>query len=207
MTSSFSHLFKLEAIPTQKLLSNPIALSSAVTLSYLAFYTGYDKEKKRLQPSNLLDLFFFRRGLDWSLVEWNKAISLSGLTTVLLAYLPQLKEQKRDLLFISMSMLWTHSVYSYYKFWQFSVKKLLADKWMKRLSVALGGLGQVALVMSYLEYYDPKVLMLSTIGLSLAHFVTMEVDYKYRLQVRPYAYLPFPLAAYTLYEYFFGPSH
>jgi hypothetical protein len=27
----------------------------------------------------------------------------------------------------------------------------------------------------------------------------MEIDYKYVLQVRPFAYLPFPLAAYVIY--------
>ena len=29
----------------------------------------------------------------------------------------------------------------------------------------------------------------------IAHFYTMEIDYKFNLGVRPYAYLPFPLAA------------
>lgn len=205
---SFSSAFKLQAIPTEKLASNPFVISGAVTLSYLALYTAYDKQESKLIPSNLLDLVLVRRGWDWTLVELNKAISLSGLTTTILAFLPELKEQKRDLLFISIGLLWGHSAYSFYKFWQLNPKKLLSDKLIKRVSVVLGGLGQAALLTSYFakQEIDGALLFLSTIGLSLAHFVTMEVDYKYRLQVRPYAYLPFPLAAYTIYQYFFGSS-
>ena len=37
---------------------------------------------------------------------------------------------------------------------------------------------------------------------SIGHFWTMEVDFKYKLQVRPYAYLPFPLALLVLYYLF-----
>jgi len=202
---NFSSYLRLEAIPNISTV-NAITLSSAITLSYLALYTGYDKETKALKPSNLLDLVLLRRGIDWTLVELNKAISLSGLTCVILAYLPEVKEQKRELLFISMSMLWTHTIYSFYKFWQFNPQKLWTDKLVKRVSAVLGSLGQVALVGGYFyeQVVDPTVLILTTIGFSIGHFVTMEIDYKYRLQVRPYAYLPFPAAVYTLYQYFIG---
>ena len=35
----------------------------------------------------------------------------------------------------------------------------------------------------------------ASVTLGILHFYLMEIDYKWNLQVRPYAYLPFPLAA------------
>ena len=57
---------------------SPYTTSLAVTASYLIFYTAYDKVKKTLVLQNLKDLVSLGRGLDWTLVELNKAISLSG---------------------------------------------------------------------------------------------------------------------------------
>jgi hypothetical protein len=50
------------------------------------------------------------------------------------------------------------------------------------------------------------LLALSTTVLGMAHFYTMEIDYKYVLQVRPYALLPFPLAAAVLYRWATRPE-
>ena len=36
--------------------------------------------------------------------------------------------------------------------------------------------------------------------LGVSHFYTMEIDFKGVLQVRPYAYLPFPLSAVVLFQ-------
>ena len=184
------------------LTENPLVLSGAVTTSYFLFYTAYDKTKKTLVISNLHDLVAARRGIDWSLVELNKAISLSGLTIMLTSFLPQFTKRSKDLLWISMNMLWAHSIYSMYKFYQFDIRKVFADKWMKRLSVFLGIAGQAALSLGYWGFVDYTTLLVSATTLSIAHFWTMEVDFKYQLQVRPYAYLPFPLAAWSLYNYF-----
>ena len=184
------------------IIENPLAFSGAVTTSYFLFYTAYDKTKKTLVIGNLQDLVLARRGWDWTLVELNKAISLSGLTIMLTSFLPQFAKKSKDLLWISMNMLWAHSIYSMYKFYQFDIRKVIADKWMKRLSILLGVGGQAVLSLGYWGFIDYNTLLLSASTLSIAHFWTMEVDFKYQLQVRPYAYLPFPLAAYTLYNYF-----
>ncbi len=184
------------------ILSNPIAFSGAVTASYILFYTAYDKTKKTLVPANLLDLVLVRKGTDWTLVELNKAISLAGLTVMLSSFLPQFRQERKEMLWISMNMLWVHSVYSLYKFYKFDPRKILSDKWMKKLSVVLGTAGQLVLSLGYFGYIDYNALLVSATTLSIAHFWTMEVDFKYNLQVRPYAYLPFPLAAYALYNHF-----
>ena len=146
-----------------------------------------------------------RKGWDWTLKELNKAISLSGMTLMLMSFLPEMKgtaEDKKNLLWISMNMLWGHSVYSMYKFYQFDLRKVLSDKWIKTLSFFLGSAGQLALAAGYWGKISSDMLVGAVTTLSIAHFWTMEVDYKYKLQVRPYAYLPFPLAAWALYSYF-----
>lgn len=181
---------------------NPYVISGAVSLSYLVFYTGYDKASKSLQAKNLLDLFG-RRGIDWTLVELNKALSLAGLTTFLVSFLPSEileieRGDRKTLLWISMNMLWIHSVYSSYKFYGFSPKRIVSDKLIKRISIALGSLGNLALLAGFYGKISYEALVVAASVLGIGHFWTMEVDYKYVLQVRPFAYLPFPLAALSL---------
>jgi hypothetical protein len=185
--------------PFTKRLNNPYVLSGGIAASYFAFYTAYDKKSKKLVWKNLSDLVTGNRGLDWSLVEANKALSLSGLTTMLLAYLPEFAEQRRDLLRISMVTLWGHGIYSFYKFYQFDIRKVLSDKSIKRLSVLLGAGAQLALAAGNFNQLTIGAMAASTTVLGIAHFYTMELDYKNVLQVRPFAYLPFPLAAFVLY--------
>ena len=189
-----------------KRLNNPYVLSGAITASYFAFYTAYDKKTKTLVFSNLSDLITGKRGLDWSLVEANKALSLSGLTTMMVAFLPECNEMRKDLLWISMVTLWGHSTYSFYKFYNFDIRKVLSDKAMKRASVLLGSAATFSLAAGYFEQFSTAMMAVTTTILSVAHFYTMEIDYKYVLQVRPYAYLPFPLAGIVLYSVYTGRS-
>jgi hypothetical protein len=165
-----------------------------VTLSYFFLYTGYNKQEQRLSFQQMYDFVtMYNRGVAWTLVEANKLISLAGLTTMLLSFLPGFKKQSRDLLWSSMLMLWTHSIYSFWKFYNFSPAKVIEDKPIKQVSVGLGTLGQVALCAGY-WYLPMDIFAVTATTLGISHFWTMEVDFKYKLQVRPYAYLPFILA-------------
>jgi hypothetical protein len=132
--------------------------------------------------------------VDWTLVEINKAISLSAITTMLLSFLPDFQQQSEGLLCTSMVMLWTHSIYSMYKFYGFQLSKVLNDKTIKKISIALGVGGQLAISAGFMKKISSEALVLSATLLGVGHFWTMEVDYKYKLQVRPYAYFPFVLA-------------
>lgn len=201
----FSRFFRLH-FQNNKVDINPFALSAGITLSYIAFYTAYDKASKTLKLELLKDFFLLRRGTNWTLKEANKAISLSGLTSLLLAFLPEFRHIKKDLLYASAGLLWTHSVYSFYDFYGFSLKKVWNDKLLKPLSVVFGAAGHLILSYSFLGEINDTALAVTTTALSMAHFWTMEVDYKYDLQVRPFAYLPFPLAAYTIYRALFPSS-
>jgi len=48
--------------------------------SYLVFYTGFDKQTKSLNLSLLWDVLAFRRSVEFTIVEINKVLALSGVT-------------------------------------------------------------------------------------------------------------------------------
>jgi hypothetical protein len=150
-------------------------ITTCVTASYLAFYTAYDKSKKTLVLQNLKDLVTFSRGVDWTLVECNKALSLAGMTTMLMSFLPTFEKRSKSLLWLSMMMLWTHSAYSMYKFYGYKLSSLMSDKAIKKLSIGFGVLGQLALSAGYLGYISPAALIYGASALSVSHFWTMEV--------------------------------
>ena len=179
-------------------------LIGLVTASYILLYTAYDKASKTLKLKNLQDLVTCGRGLDWTLVEMNKAISLAGMTGMLMSFLPAFNKQSKGLMFSSMTLLWTHSIYSAYKFYGYKLERLLADKSIKQASIVFGVAGQLTLVAGFYGYISQSVFAYAASVLSVAHFWTMEVDYKYVLQVRPYAYLPFPLAIAAVGYTYFG---
>ncbi len=156
--------------------------------------TAYDKTEKTLKLQHLVNLVTLGRGLDWTLVEINKAISLSGLTVLIMAFTPGFALHARGLVWNAMLLLWTHAVYSTYKFYSFSLRRFLDEKAIKKLSIALAVCGQVVLSAGYFGYISWAALMYGGIVFGISHFWTMEVDYKYVLQVRPFAYLPFLLA-------------
>lgn len=113
---------------------------------------------------------------------------------MLISFLPNFSKQSEGLLCTSMVMLWSHSVYSMYKFYGFESAKVLKDKTIKQISIALGVGGQIAISAGYMKYISNEALVIGATLFGIGHFWTMEVDYKYKLQVRPYAYFPFVLA-------------
>ena len=74
----------------------------------------------------------------------------------------------------------------------------LKEKTIKKVSIALGIAGQNILAAGYWGYISRETLVLTSILFGLGHFYFMEIDYKWVLQVRPYAYLPFGLALLVL---------
>lgn len=85
-----------------------------------------------------------------------------------------------------------------YKFYGFSVRRLLNDKPIKQLSIILGSIAQLVLWAREFNYVTDTAVIYGVVFFGLAHFWTMEVDYKFKLQVRPYAYLPFVLGGSVL---------
>jgi hypothetical protein len=185
----------------QMLLPLSWSISLTVSLSYLFFYTAYDKQTKQLSRDLLVTVLTCGKSVDHTIVEANKLISLAGLTILLLAgALPSSAATLQyELAWHGMIMLWMHTVYSVFKFYGTdnipSLKRLSTTRWalaftpaaertvlLRTISCVLGSIAQLLLSFT-----------LSAFGLVLgvAHFWTMEVDYKWKLQVRPWAFLPF----------------
>ena len=74
------------------------------------------------------------------------------------------------------------------------MRRIVKEKRIKQISIALGMAGQLALSAGYWGYISNEALVLGSTVLGISHFYTMEIDHKGVLQVRPYAYLPFIMA-------------
>ena len=68
-----------------------VILSVVVFVSYIALYTAYSKKSKTLEMALLVEVFTMSKSFDHTLVEMNKAASLSGLTLLCVAFLPFLE--------------------------------------------------------------------------------------------------------------------
>jgi len=197
----------------------PLAISMGINASFLAFYTGYSKATKSYTPSSIITVLTFKKGLDHSLVELNKSVSLSGLCTLAAAFLPAFSSQKETLIKHAMGMLTVHTAYSIYKYygsknipklsewWPFSASFLTdlrnkdtRPKGVKKLSLFFGVASQALLWSNALDLptsFGKNTMMGAAIIYGTAHFYLMEIDYKWVLQVRPFAFLPFPLALFA----------
>lgn len=190
---------------TSHTMSPEYTFSLGVFLSYIALYTAYDKKSKSLQPSLLLSVLLCQcdGGFTHTLKEFNKAISLAGLTILLFSFASMDGYDSRELLRISLITLSVHSVYSFYEFYGFSVEAVLKDKLLKPISIVVAMLCQCLLYFAYFSEAVPySVLALEATVLGLLHFWTYEVDFKYELQIRPFAFLPFLVGGYVFLFHF-----
>lgn len=202
LASSLSSFFSSLSFTTKV-----IAISGTVAASYVLFYTGYDKARGQLRLQTVKDLFTGKRGWDWSISEANKVLALSGLTGVLISFTPMLHcigltpltvAENRALLLVSMAQLWVHGGLSMSRFYHFSIRKVMADAPIRRVSVLMAVGAQLALAAGLSGQISRRALIVSATVLGLGHFYTYELDYQNRLRVRPFAYLPFALGGLTL---------
>ena len=68
----------------------------------------------------------------------------------------------------------------------------------KQISIATGAIAMSSIYAYLFEMSGIQALCLMSMVFGIIHFYTMEIDYKFILQVRPYAYLPFATAALAL---------
>merc|ERR1711988_406041 len=146
----------------------------------------------------LTDVLLVTESLDHTLVQLNKVISLVGLTCVTMAFCPGLDSIRWELLWHSMLLLWVHSAYSAWKYYGSNNIPLLStwgnigtelssteakDKLMavKKISIVLGSLGQLILSAGYMRYVAGALFCYGAVGLGVAHFVSMEVDFRWKL--------------------------
>lgn len=186
-------------------------LAGALFVANLALYTAYDKTEQTIKPQLLVDVLACRKGLRHTAREINKIVALVGLSLVAVAVIPHssLDGVRSELLSLCCISQLAHGAYStitYYgdkhvplvqqwwpllvSFWGETNKKRRAQG-MKVVSLLLGSAASVLLVGAELAWWS--ALSLSVLAVSLAHFWTMEVDFKLILRVRPFGYLPFLL--------------
>lgn len=205
------------------------AWSVGTVVAYLGLYTAYNKNEKKLKLDDVVDVLAVRKGADHSAVQWNKVISLAGLTTLGISLSPvamDFVENPYELMYISAGMLSVHSMYSVYKYYGTpnipevkSFASILDDAKsdlpkdqvaLKRKISVLCGMASSLIVNAWLFEYYPMTTpsIISALGLSTMHFYLMEVDFKGALAVRPFGYLAFlvPLlsAAGLTYKYLFN---
>ena len=181
-------------------MSPEYKLSWGLFLAYIALYTAYDKKTKTLKPSLLFNIMLLQGegGYTHTLKELNKVLALNGLTVLLLSFANLQNYNKNELFRISVFALLVHSLYSFYEFYGFSINAVLKDKLLKPTSIVLGVLCQLLINMAYFTNTVPfSVLALEATVLGVLHFWMYEVDYKYVLQIRPFAYLPFIIGGYV----------
>lgn len=186
-------------------MSPELVFSLWVLASYLMLYTAYDKKTQSLRVSLLISVLFLQAegGLVHTLKEFNKALSLAGLTVLLLSFAEMDGYDSSELLWIAIASLTVHSLYSFYEFYGFSVDAVLKDKLLKPTSIIVAVLCQSLLYFAYFTQAIPfSVLALEVTTLGLLHFWTYEVDFKYVLQIRPYAFLPFLVGGYVFLYHF-----
>lgn len=182
-------------------MSPEYIFSLSVFLSYIALYTAYEKKSKTLKPSLLVTILLLKGdgGLTHTLKELNKAISLAGLTILLFSFANMDGYNSGELFKISLLTLTVHSIYSFYEFYGFSVDAVLKDKLLKPTSIVLAVLCLSLLYFAYFSGAIPfSVLALEASILGILHFWMYEIDYKYVLQIRPYAFLPFLVGGYVI---------
>eukprot|EP00127_Corallochytrium_limacisporum_P005435 Clim_evm4s205 gene=Clim_evmTU4s205 len=182
-----------------------------IIASYLLLYTAYSKSAKTLVMDDLWDVLFVRKSVDHTLVQWNKVISLAGLTGLAFVFTPGFDRicDTASLLTVSSILLQIHAAYSIFKYYGSpnipeiqtfpkafnemnakSPKERLVAK--RKLSIVLGSIGNAMLLLFELGFLTvTQAAGLAVTAVGVTHFYFMEVDFKDKLQVRPWGYLAF----------------
>ena len=156
-------------------------------------------------------------------MELNKVLALSGLVLLALGFCPGVGEALRTSLVIQAQvMLVIHSSYSILKYYggnnipalktwlqlprdltSTSAKARAAG--VKKVSVIAGSVAQGALGLALIGLLSVMgTLCWLGVGLGTVHFYLMEIDFKWRLGVRPFAYIVFPLVLLALFTATWG---
>ena len=163
-----------------------IPLVSVTFLAYFVFYSAYDKRLKKLNFDLLAHIFSFRRP-EHSFKEINKVIALVGITILMLAILIQ--SLTYELLVAAAVLLGIHFLYSSLVFY------VSGDYCKSKLVGIVVGIVSLSLLWAIIlvneasfALYRYALLTISVLG-SL-HFILVESNSKWVLQIRPFAYLP-----------------
>ena len=172
-----------------------LQLAILCLISYVVFYSCYDKVKKKLNIGPKLKQIFGFKNMNYSLKEINKVLALAGLTLYAYSFINLNNSYDIKLLrkyaFYQLVIHGNFSIYTFY------------DKYFgpKKFAMFFGSSALTSMLLIQFEFIDPKFSILSLMIATL-HFYTMETKPN-GLQIRPYGYLALllSLAAIAYYGY------
>ena len=166
----------------------PLALriSSVVTLSYATLHTAYDERGRTLALSQLVDVLLVRRSVGSTLAELDQLLLLTGTTLLGIAFFPLLEALRMDLLGYAMVQLSLHGCYAAYVSAVTGAKALgvRGRTGIKKVSLALGAIGQLALVATYSAMVHEKQGGIVALIAWALHQYTLTLDRRGEAQVR-----------------------
>lgn len=146
-------------------------------------------------------------------VQLNKVAALVGLALLGLPYLPFAwifinPLRRGELITHAAFILWSHTCYSLYKYYGSKNIPAVTISYfgdfvkdngvvrMRKLSLLVGLMVQTISTCWFFEWAPLSSTLIASANLfGFMHFYTMEVDYKGKLGVRPFGFLPFVTAA------------
>eukprot|EP00946_MAST-07B_sp_MAST-7B-sp1_P004415 g4415.t1 len=175
------------------------------------YLTG--EQIRRLSVDNLKDVLLLRRGVGHTLVELNKILALTGLSVIPVAYFSG--NAQKHLKWALWSQV-VHTLYSTYKYYGDKVPYLsgfpaiiseLSDTkskkrrlvGVKRLSIIFGSVALGLLsAQVFIRDYAVNLISIVVLASALIHFISMEVDFKFVLQVRTTGNWTIPLVVVSI---------
>ena len=172
------------------------SLSALTTLTYLMMYTGHDVKTNKLSLSLIFDVLLVRRSREFTLVELDALLSLSGLTVLGFAFWPRNKQNRHAFICHALYILLAHAAYvAYLAFKRYMSEGSMlpslgprGNKSVKQISLAAGAFGLLMLTMTYFEWAVSDAGGLLALMAFSAHFYTQSIDKHGTLQLRSFGH-------------------
>ena len=172
------------------------SLSALTTLTYLTLYTGHSEKSGKLSLALIFDVLLVRRSREFTLVELDALLSLSGLTVLGFAFWPRNKKYRHAFICHALYMLLAHAAYVAYLACKCYVSEgtILpslgprGNKSIKKISLAVGAFGLLVLSAAYFEWVVSDAGGLLALMAFAAHFYTQSIDKHGVLQLRAFGH-------------------
>jgi hypothetical protein len=172
----------------------PTVWTLLIVSFYTITYSLYSKSSKAYSSELAFDLVLLRKGVKWSLKEFNKVLGLAGLTEILLGIGGYPRSLDSNTVMVhALFLILLHATLSLTLIYNLSMNALLDQWWLKQFSI-MAGLVSWGSLLFYVFWHSEKTVLGFSAVTGILHFWTMEVDRSFTLHVRPAGYIPFLLA-------------
>ena len=141
---------------------NELQLSILCIISYILFYSCYDKLTKKLRIIPKLKQIFLFKNLKYSINEINKVLALSGLTLFAYSFITHASHKDTKIRQYAFYQLMVHGSYSLYTFF---------DKYYgpKKFAMFFGSCALTSMLLIELEFIPIRYSVLSLV-IATVHF-------------------------------------